>query len=175
MRVNVVGVSGSGKSTFSKKLSEKLSLPYIEMDQIFWGPDWYWPSDEEFFARLEEHLCKEIWVLDGNYSRTLTMKWQRADTVIWIDYSFTRTLYQSISRALRRAITQQELWPDTDNRETFKKLFSKDSIVLWMLRNYKSSRVRYRTLMHDENYSHIKFVHIKSPKEMNIYLESFSG
>ncbi len=173
MRANVVGVSGSGKSTFSKKLSEKLSLPYIEMDQLFWGPDWYLPADEEFFARLEEQLYKDAWVLDGNYSRTLTLKWQRADTVIWIDYSFTRTLYQSISRALRRAMTQQELWPDTDNRETFKKLFSKDSIVLWMLRNYKSSRVKYRTLMQDEKYSHIKFVHIKSPKKMNIYLESF--
>ena len=34
-RINVVGTSGSGKSTFSKKLASKLNCPYIELDQIF--------------------------------------------------------------------------------------------------------------------------------------------
>ncbi len=40
MKLNVVGTSGSGKSTFSKALAEKLAIEHIEMDQIFWGPNW---------------------------------------------------------------------------------------------------------------------------------------
>ncbi|MBT4141869.1 MAG: adenylate kinase, partial [Chloroflexi bacterium] len=30
MRINVIGTSGSGKSTFSKQLAQKLDCPYIE-------------------------------------------------------------------------------------------------------------------------------------------------
>ena len=49
-RINVIGTSGSGKSTFSSELSKALSIKHIEMDKVFWGKDWYWPSDDEFFS-----------------------------------------------------------------------------------------------------------------------------
>ena len=90
-RINVVGSSGSGKSTFAKKLAERLQIPHIEMDQLFWGPDWHWPSDEEFLPRVKEAIAGDRWVLDGNYSRTTQLKWAVADTVIWIDLPFITT------------------------------------------------------------------------------------
>lgn len=40
MKINVVGTSGAGKSTLARRLSEALSLPYIEMDALLWLPDW---------------------------------------------------------------------------------------------------------------------------------------
>ena len=58
-KINVVGTSGSGKSTVSKRLSQILDIPYIEMDKIFWGPNWYWPTDEEFFGKLRNTLKSE--------------------------------------------------------------------------------------------------------------------
>ena len=74
-RINVVGTSSSGKTTFSKSLSAILGIDHIEMDQIFWGPNWYWPNDEEFFANLKENLKKkDAWILDGNYTRTIPVK-----------------------------------------------------------------------------------------------------
>ncbi|HDY8086621.1 TPA: (d)CMP kinase, partial [Vibrio vulnificus] len=33
-RINVIGTSGSGKSTFSRQLASKLKYPYLEMDAI---------------------------------------------------------------------------------------------------------------------------------------------
>lgn len=36
MKINVVGTSGSGKSTFSRRLAAQLAIPYIEMDALFW-------------------------------------------------------------------------------------------------------------------------------------------
>ena len=39
-RINVVGTSGSGKSTFSQVLANKLNYPYLEMDAMFWKPNW---------------------------------------------------------------------------------------------------------------------------------------
>ncbi|GKW15514.1 hypothetical protein PEC301937_14630 [Pectobacterium carotovorum subsp. carotovorum] len=70
MRVNIIGTSGSGKSTLARRLSEKLAIPYIEMDALFWLKNWQERTDADFFQRLESALEPESWVLDGNYNRT---------------------------------------------------------------------------------------------------------
>jgi adenylate kinase family enzyme len=70
-KINVIGTSGTGKSTFAKKLSEDLGIPYLEMDKIFWLPNWTWPTDEAFFSNLKQALDQPTWVLDGNYTRTV--------------------------------------------------------------------------------------------------------
>lgn len=164
-RINVVGTSGSGKSTFSQMLADKLNYPYLEMDAMFWKPNWQESTDKEFFMTLKEKLTEDCWVLDGNYNRTAPIKWDRVDTVVWIDYSFSRTLYQSVKRALFRSITKQEIWENTGNIESFKRSFlSKDSIILWTLKTYKNNRARYQSMLSDPKYKHIKFVHITSPK-----------
>ena len=170
-RINVVGTSGSGKSTFCKKLSKILSLPYIEMDAIFWGPNWYWPDDEEFFANLKNELSHDAWILDGNYTRTIPIKWENAQMVIWLDYSFTRTLLQAIKRAFLRSLTGEELWANTGNKESFRKsFFSKDSIILWTIKTHKKVRKKYEQFMVNEAYSYIEFVRLKSPEEAEGFL-----
>ncbi len=138
-KINVIGTSGSGKSTFAKALSKKLDYPHIEMDAVFWGKDWYQPNDDEFFGNLSKALKPDQRVLDGNYTRTIPIKWQDVDTIIWIDYSFPRTLYQAVKRAITRIVKQTELWPGTGNKESLKKLFTKDSIVLWTLKTYRKT------------------------------------
>lgn len=174
-RINVIGTSGSGKSTISRMLASKLNYLYLEMDAIFWKPHWQESSDEEFFANLTDKLSGEHWVLDGNYSRTAKIKWDRVDTIVWIDYSFSRTLFQAVKRALVRIMTQQELWENTGNTESFRKsFFSKDSIILWTLRGYAKNRVRYTKLLNDPKYSHIKFVRITSPKKAKAFIDELS-
>ena len=40
MRINVVGTAGSGKSTFAKSIAKKFNAPYVQLDEIFWKPNW---------------------------------------------------------------------------------------------------------------------------------------
>lgn len=169
-KINVIGTSGSGKSTFSKKLSAVLDIPYVEIDAIFWGKNWNWPPDKIFFENLSKALDQESWVLDGNYSRTNDLKWQEVDTIIWIDFGFIRTLFQATRRAVNRVITQKELWPGTGNRESLRRLFSKDSIVWWTLKNYRKTRIKYQKIMADDRYQHIKFIRLQSPKMCREFL-----
>lgn len=169
-KINIIGTSGSGKSTFAKTLSKKLDYPYIEMDAIFWGKNWYWPSDDEFFNKLEESLMLDSWVLDGNYTRTIPIKWKQVDTIIWIDFSFTRTLFQALKRAISRILTKEELWPDTNNRESLKNLFSKDSIILWTLKNYHKNKIKYSSLNKNPQYKAINIIRLRTPKECQNYL-----
>lgn len=170
-RINVIGTSGSGKSTFSRMLARELNYPYLEMDAMFWKPNWQESSDEEFFATLADRLSNEHWVLDGNYNRTAEIKWNRVDTIVWIDYSLARTLFQAVKRALIRIATKQELWDKTGNVESFRKSFlSKDSIILWTLKTYSKNRARYTELLKNPKYSHIKFIRVTSPKKAKTFI-----
>ncbi|MFV1948345.1 MAG: hypothetical protein ACC633_00240 [Anaerolineales bacterium] len=89
MKINLVGTSGSGKNVFGKQLAEILNFPFVEMDALYWGPDWTGPTDQDLFSRLRKALDSEDWVLDGNYSRTQDIKWERVEVVIWLDFSFS--------------------------------------------------------------------------------------
>jgi adenylate kinase family enzyme len=173
-RINVVGTSGSGKSTFSRQLADVLKYPYIEMDALFWKPDWEQSTDKEFFAKLEKYLQQTTWILDGNYSRTTNIKWKEVDTVIWLNYSWQRTVYQSITRAIKRSLFKQTLW--AGNKESFKKsFFSRDSIILWMLQNYHRQQQQYLMNMNDPQWRHIQFIRISNSKHAKQFLQQLQN
>ncbi len=172
LRINVIGTSGSGKTTFGRQLAEILKIPFIEMDAIFWGPNWTAADDEIFFSRLAKVLEGDHWVLDGNYSRTTMVKWERVEVVIWLDFSFLRTVFQAVSRATQRLVSKEELWPGTGNRESLRMLFSKESIVLWTITTYKRrSRNIIKTIASPE-FDHIRFIRLRCPAETVGFLEA---
>ena len=70
-RFNVVGCSGSGKSTFARKLAKQLGCPCVELDALFWGPNWTESTDNALFQKLDTQLTGDSWVVDGNYTRTI--------------------------------------------------------------------------------------------------------
>lgn len=146
-RINVVGTSGSGKSTFAKSLASKLRCKYVEMDKLFWEPHWQEKEDQRFFSDLEAALHEDRWVLDGNYFRTQPIKWKRVDLVIWLDFSFLLTFTRALKRSIVRAITKVELWQGTGNKESFRKtFFHKDSILWWTITSYSRNKERYLKL-----------------------------
>ena len=171
MKINVIGTSGSGKTTFGRQLAEILGIPFLEMDFLFWGPNWSSPEDEILFKKLATALKGDSWVLDGNYTRTIPIKWDQVDIVIWLDYNFIRTLLQAINRAARRIVSQEELWPGTGNRETVRKLFSRQSIVLWTIQTHRRNKIRNARWMEEDEFSHIHFIRLKSPKKAALFLE----
>src|SRR5262249_37506021 len=79
-RIAVVGTTGSGKSTFSRRLSGALGLPHIELDALFWKRSWEQTTDEEFFAAVSAAVSQPRWIVDGNYSRARHIIWSKATT-----------------------------------------------------------------------------------------------
>ena len=172
MRVNVIGTSGSGKTTFGRELASILKIPFIELDALYWGPDWREPTDSVLFSRLTAALAGESWVLDGNYSRTTDIKWEHVDAVIWLDYSFPRTTAQAVKRAVSRIVSQEELWPGTGNRESIQKLFSRDSILLWTIQTYSKRKKKILRAISSARYQSIIFHRIKTPIQARNFLHS---
>ena len=101
-RIIVIGCPGSGKSTLSKIMAKKLSLPLVHLDQLFWDSGWKEKSREDFDALLLAELKKERWIIDGNYSRTLCARLEKADTVVFLDYPRVVCVYRVLKRVITR-------------------------------------------------------------------------
>ena len=169
MRINVLGTAGSGKSTFSKLIAEKLNVSYVQMDELFWKPDWSESSDEEFFPRLEQIVSFDGWVLDGNYTRTIPIKWKRVQLVVYLDLPLHIVLYRLIKRSFIRGLKNEELWNGC-NETIWKNFFSSDSIILWGLKMFHKNRERFDQNSRCSKYSHIKFVRLRSRREVQQFV-----
>src|SRR5512141_1433681 len=132
-RYAVVGLTGSGKTRLARALAERLGLPHIELDALFWGPNWQPAPREGFRARVAEALGGEAWVADGNYSAVRDLVWQRAQALVWLDYSLPLVLWQLAVRTWRRITQREALWGG--NRESLRAQFlSRDSLFLFALK-----------------------------------------
>ena len=81
----VIGCPGSGKTTFSVKLSEQTGLPLYHLDAIWHKPDKTHIPREDFDRRISEVFATTEWIIDGNYKRTIEMRLKECDTVFLFD------------------------------------------------------------------------------------------
>ena len=100
-KILVLGCPGSGKSTLSRRLGPLLDIPVVHMDKLFWTPGWVSILRDALIRKLEAELRKDSWVIDGNFSATLPMRLEAADTAIYLDHSSL----SCVLRVLRRVLT----------------------------------------------------------------------
>lgn len=81
----LIGPGGAGKSTLATQLGERLGLPVIHLDALYWRPGWTEPSRDEWRATLATLLAQDAWVMDGNFGGTLDQRLAAADTAILLD------------------------------------------------------------------------------------------
>ena len=99
-RIIIIGCGGAGKSTLARQLGEKLSIPVVHLDKIFWNPGWVEKSPEEFDELHRRELAKETWIIDGNFNRTMAERIDRCDTVIYLDFNRFACVWGVIKRIL---------------------------------------------------------------------------
>jgi adenylate kinase family enzyme len=61
-RVVVVGVTSSGKSTLAENLAKRFDLNYIELDALYWEPNWRSAPLEVFRTRFGHPKQTEEWL-----------------------------------------------------------------------------------------------------------------
>jgi adenylate kinase family enzyme len=138
-RVIVVGTTGSGKSTLAQRLADITGAEHVELDAINHQPNWGHLPAEEFRRRLTELAARPRWIVDGNYvEMTESTLWPRAQLIVWLDMPLRLVLARLIRRSVTRIVRRTELWHS--NRETWKMLFSRQSIVLWAITSHGRHR-----------------------------------
>ena len=100
-RILIIGCGGAGKSTLARQLGEKLDIPVVHLDKLYWRPGWVHVSPEEFDVLLDDVLKKEAWIMDGNFNNTIPKRIAYCDTIIYLDFS----RFACIRGVLKRVIT----------------------------------------------------------------------
>ena len=173
-RVVVVGTSCSGKTTLARQLSRVLGAPHVELDGIHWMPGWQLRPVDEVRRMVGAAAAAERWVMDGNYSAVRDIVWGRATTVVWLNYPFRVVLWRALSRTTRRVITREELF--SGNREGFRQSFlSRDSIILWAITSHGQIRRKYRRILDDGDFPHLRVIELRGPAEAEELVASLGG
>jgi adenylate kinase family enzyme len=100
-QVAIVGSGGSGKSTLAATLGQRLDLPVIHLDLLFWKPGWVERPQEEWRAMQRELVRQPAWIIDGNHAKTLDVRLSVADTVIFLDFGRVACMWGIVGRRLR--------------------------------------------------------------------------
>ncbi|MFA7248256.1 MAG: hypothetical protein WC273_01325 [Dehalococcoidia bacterium] len=174
-RIQVMGSSGSGKSTVGLRLAAVLDLPHVELDALFFLPGWVQRTDEDFRDRIRRATEGDRWVVSGNQTRrVLDVVWPRAETIVWLDLPLRVTIPRVFLRSWRRWRTQELLW-GTNVERFWPQLALWDperSVVGYSIR----SRHRFVTLMtaamSDPRWAHISFIRLTSQREVDRFLGS---
>lgn len=128
-RVMVIGSPGSGKSTFARKLRDRTGLPLYYLDMLFHRPDRTTVGREEFDAGLRELVARDEWIIDGNYQRTLPLRFERCTDVFFFDLGVEECL---AGAAARIGWTREDMpWVESAFDEDFRQYiidFPKDQL-----------------------------------------------
>src|SRR3954469_14435889 len=101
-RILILGRTGSGKTTLARELAAAVDVPHVELDSLYFGPDFSTAPLDVLRERTTAAIAGERWVTDGNKRAVRDLVWPRADTVIWLDYGFHVSAWRLAKRARAR-------------------------------------------------------------------------
>lgn len=138
MKIRIIGCSGSGKTYFSKKLSEKYNIPTFDLDDIFWdnGVNGYNIKTpvEKRAQLLSNILQRSDWIIEGVYYSWCKDSFDDADIIYLLDIPRHVYKFRIIKRFLQRKFGFTKGKQDTVKSvynllrwtETFQKINMKD-------------------------------------------------
>lgn len=173
-RIVVYGPIGSGKTTVASRIAQRLGIPHIELDAIFWQPDWVEKPLEEFRADVLAVLDSytDGWVCDGNYSGVRDLVLPLADTVIWLRLPLRVAFWWLWKRTISRAWRREILWGT--NRESWRLSFlSRDSLLLYQLTHWRRHHQGVKQSLEDIPH-HASVFELRSTGEIETFLASLS-
>lgn len=162
-KIAIIGSGGAGKSTLAQALGNILHLPVIHLDALYWHPGWVPTGESDWDMQMEELVAREQWIIDGNYGRTIDIRLEAADTIIFLDYPTVIPLLRVIKRRLQY---HGKTRPDM-NEGCNEKL---DMEFLKWITNYRRDK-RPSILRKLESYRQAKQVLIfSSPKQLKQFI-----
>jgi adenylate kinase family enzyme len=166
-RVLFYGVTGSGKSSAARAYAARTGLPeYSADDDIGWLPGWRQPStaeQRELAGRIAE---QDQWVLDSAYGVWRDLVVPRAELIVGLDYPRWLSLLRLVRRSFRRVLAQERVC--NGNQESYRRLFTKDSIIGWHFRSFSRKRRVMREMQRIPGPSEVLI--FRHPRELDAWL-----
>jgi adenylate kinase family enzyme len=174
-RILILGRTGSGKTTLARELAAALGVPHVELDALYFGPDFTTAPLPVLRQRTITAIGGERWVTDGNKSAVRDLVWPRADTVIWLDYPLVVSLWRLGKRAMWRTSVLTAEAAEKERAGLPRQFLSAAKGVLTALRSHRGQRRRYPTILAREENQHLAVVRLRSPRATRRWLSRVSG
>ena len=177
-RIQVIGNTASGKSTFAARLAKSLDATFVELDALNWQPGWVGLNEtepDELERRFRDATNGKRWVVAGSYERfSQRTFWPRLDTVVWLDLPMPLLLWRVLRRTWRRRRSRELLWGT--NYEPFWPQFmiwrKNESLLGWIVTQHARKRNDMIAYLSDSRWAHIRFVRLTSSREVEVFAES---
>jgi adenylate kinase family enzyme len=171
-RVLVVGITGAGKTTMARAIGARLGLPFHQMDALAWGPGWSEAPDLE--RTVELITAGPRWVFDSlGYARVTEMMWDRADTIVWLDYSRRITFSRAFRRSVVRTARREEIF--NGNRETWRDWLTRDHPAWWSWTEHPRRRALISARLGEPRNQHLAVHRLGDPRAARRWLDQLSA
>ena len=110
-RICIIGGSGTGKTTLANNLGKELNLPVYHIDGIHHLENWIIRNKDERDKIILEKANQSKWIIDGTYHSTLQQRLEKADYIIYLDYSTFAQVIGIIKRFLKNHGKEREEIP----------------------------------------------------------------
>jgi adenylate kinase family enzyme len=163
--IMIVGCGGSGKSTLAKMLSERMGLPVIHMDHLYWESGWRKREQDEINKLVAKAIADDGWIFEGNNSQSFFLRVPSTDLIIWLDFPRYLCIWRVLKRLLQFYGRQRPDLPQgCYDRVSWE-------FLKWVWHYKKNSRPRIEKLFH-ETRNKVQQIHIKSPQEVDQQVEA---
>jgi energy-coupling factor transporter ATP-binding protein EcfA2 len=170
-RILILGRTGSGKTTLARELAAALELPHVELDSLYFEPDFSTAPLPVLRERTKAAIAGDRWVTDGNKSAVRDLVWPRAETVIWLDYPLGVSLWRLAKRARRRAGALKAHAAETGGASGLpRQVFAAARGVLTALGSHAGQRRRYPRMFREPANQHLAVVRLRSPRATRRWL-----
>lgn len=143
-KIIVIGCSGAGKSTFSRKLQKATGIELFCLDAIYWNKDASHITREEMKDKQKEILKKDSFIIDGNFRNTLEMRISQADLIFFFDLPMEICIEGAKNRKFGRPEMSCEL-PVNEELIDFIKNFNADvkPVILRLIKKYNKKNSHF--------------------------------
>lgn len=86
-KIALIGLPGSGKSTFASKLGSILNIPVHHLDRHRFEPGGKKRDYQEFIEIQKAMLDEKAWIVEGCSFSTFEMRFAKADVMIYFHFS----------------------------------------------------------------------------------------
>jgi adenylate kinase family enzyme len=158
MKIMIFGRPGSGKSTFALNLSQKLNIPVYHLDKIFYVNNWVERNYQEFLNMQQNLATQNNWIIDGNATKSLELRYAQADIVIYFLMPRLTCLWRILKRKLFKDPQIDDRAPNCPERIMNLKFL----IYTWTF----NKRVKKQIMELQSKYPNTKFYKICSNKQL---------
>ncbi|TNF08943.1 MAG: topology modulation protein [Bacillota bacterium] len=163
MKILIIGYSGSGKSTFAKRLSEHYQIPRLHIDRIFFAPNWKERDKKIVESEIRDFIKQDDWIIDGTYRKLAVERYQMCDQLFIFNFNRFKCLYGAIYRRIKYHNQNRDtIAPGCKERLNF-------SFFMWILHTGRKKDSRQLMKRNMEEYKD-KVVVFKSRRQINNYL-----